>query len=76
MASRSPQAYLERKRVFLPRSLHGARFATLSQRSHRRPIVHHPDTLPEDTVDRVKTQKEKRRVPYHPVLHPRPDLYK
>ena len=65
MASRSPMEYLERKRVFKPRTLHRPQFATVSQHSHTRPIVHHPDLLgPDDVRKRLITQEEKKRVPY------------
>lgn len=65
MASRTATDYLERKRIYQPRTLHCSRFATGAQHSHKRPIVHHPDTLgPDAVVDRVVTQEERKRVPY------------
>ncbi len=71
MPSRSPRAYLERQRLLTPVTLHRARFAMLSQKSHFRPIVHHPNLVGPDRPDRVKTQLESRRLPYVGVIHPR-----
>jgi len=67
MSSRSPMDYLERKRIFAPRTRHLPRFNTLAQHSHRRPIIHDPVLIgPDNVADRVFTQEERKRVPYAP----------
>ena len=70
--SKTPLEYLRRKRVFDPLTRHKPVWATRAQKSHSRPIVHHPDLTGADGVrNRTLTQVESRRVPYRRVPEPR-----
>ena len=69
MPSRTPLQYLERKRIFSPQVRHRPVFVANAQKSHFRPIIHHPDmTGPDEVEDRVITQEESRRLPYEPTF--------
>lgn len=68
MASRNSMAFLQRQNIFQPPVRHTAKFATNSQLSHFRPIVHSADLFgPDRPARRVLTQDLTQRIPYQPV---------